>query len=187
MGLTITEQRSHFSLWALVASPLLIGTDLSQISPDALAILKAPEVIAVSQDALGKQGTRVSASNSSGVECWAKPLHDGRCDSALGLTAPVTARARTSASGSPSFVPLCSVAAILLNRGSTSATATCSWSEVGLKPGTKAVGRLRWCGATLRFDCRRRRRSPIFLSGLWRQRVLQFHFTFVASYSFASA
>jgi len=54
-----TEYISHFSLWALAKAPLLIGCDVTNMSPQTLAILTAPEVIAVNQDKLGEQGHKV--------------------------------------------------------------------------------------------------------------------------------
>ena len=51
--MTTGEYRSHFTLWAALKSPLLIGCDLDKISPADLAILLAEEVIAVNQDPLG--------------------------------------------------------------------------------------------------------------------------------------
>jgi alpha-galactosidase len=74
-GMTDVEYRSHFSLWAIMASPLLIGTDIRKIKPDALKILLNKEVIAVDQDPLGVQGKRVSDAN--GVDVIVKPLKDG--------------------------------------------------------------------------------------------------------------
>lgn len=55
-GLTMAEQRSHFALWSLLKSPLMISTDLTQLDAGALAILKAPEIIAVHQDDLDVPG-----------------------------------------------------------------------------------------------------------------------------------
>jgi len=54
-----SEYVAHFSLWALVKAPLLIGTDLTTISAKNLAILTNQEVIAINQDPLGVQGRRV--------------------------------------------------------------------------------------------------------------------------------
>ena len=48
-GLTAAEERSHFVLWALMKSPLLIGADLRNISDESLGLLKNREVIAVNQ------------------------------------------------------------------------------------------------------------------------------------------
>jgi len=49
-GLTFEESKSHFTAWALAKSPLLIGTNLSAITPDILSILKNEEIIAINQD-----------------------------------------------------------------------------------------------------------------------------------------
>ncbi len=71
-GMTDTEYRSHFSLWALMAAPLVAGNDLRDMSEATLAILTNPEVIAVNQDPLGIQGTPISESVE--LEVWSKPL-----------------------------------------------------------------------------------------------------------------
>ena len=71
-GMTDTEYRSHFSLWALMAAPLIAGNDLRDMSDETLAILTNPEVIAVNQDPLGIQGTPISESIE--LEVWAKQL-----------------------------------------------------------------------------------------------------------------
>ncbi len=54
-GMTNDEYTAHFSLWALAKAPLLVGCDITNMSNETLAILTNPEVIAVSQDPLGKQ------------------------------------------------------------------------------------------------------------------------------------
>jgi alpha-galactosidase len=74
-GMTDVEYRSHFSLWAIMAAPLLIGTDLRTIKPDALEILLNKEVIAIDQDPLGVQGKQVS--DADGIHVIVKPLKDG--------------------------------------------------------------------------------------------------------------
>ena len=74
-GMTDVEYRSHFSLWSIMAAPLLIGTDLRTIKPDALQILLNKEVIAVDQDPLGVQGKQVRDAN--GIHVIVKPLKDG--------------------------------------------------------------------------------------------------------------
>jgi alpha-galactosidase len=74
-GMTTTEYRSHFTLWALLAAPLLAGNDLRNISPEIHDILTNKEVIAVDQDALGRQGRRVWKDGD--LEVWAKQLQDG--------------------------------------------------------------------------------------------------------------
>jgi hypothetical protein len=50
VGLTPTEQKSHFSLWCMAGAPLLAGTDIEHATPETLAILTAPEVLEVNQD-----------------------------------------------------------------------------------------------------------------------------------------
>ena len=69
------EYRLHMSLWAMLAAPLLAGNDLSKMTPETLNILLNKDVIAVDQDALGKQGDRVSAVGP--YEVWMKPLANG--------------------------------------------------------------------------------------------------------------
>lgn len=49
-GMTDTEYRSHFSMWSVMAAPLLIGSDLRKASPATFDILDNKEVIAVDQD-----------------------------------------------------------------------------------------------------------------------------------------
>ncbi|SED90961.1 NPCBM/NEW2 domain-containing protein [Streptomyces sp. Ag109_O5-10] len=74
-GMTDTEYRSHFSMWSVMAAPLLIGTDLRKASPATFDILDNKEVIAVDQDPLGKQGTVVSTEDGRWVV--AKEMADG--------------------------------------------------------------------------------------------------------------
>jgi alpha-galactosidase len=74
-GMNATEYRSHFSFWCLLASPLIAGNDLKNMTPEIKEILTNPEVIAVNQDALGMQGRRVRKSGDSDV--WARQLKDG--------------------------------------------------------------------------------------------------------------
>jgi len=74
-GMSDTEYRSHFSLWAMMAAPLMAGNDLREMSPATREILLNKEVVAVDQDPLGKQGTRVRRSGSR--EVWTRPLADG--------------------------------------------------------------------------------------------------------------
>jgi alpha-galactosidase len=74
-GMTAEEARAHFSLWSILAAPLIATNDLRSMSPEILSILTNPEVIAVDQDPLGSQGTRVKADHE--LEIWARPLADG--------------------------------------------------------------------------------------------------------------
>ena len=74
-GMSITEYRSHFSLWCILAAPLMAGNDLRSMSRDVAAILTNRDVIAVNQDPLGMQGRRVKRNGDQ--EVWAKQLADG--------------------------------------------------------------------------------------------------------------
>jgi alpha-galactosidase len=74
-GMTDTEYKSEFSLWSEMAAPLIIGTDLRKATPETLAIYSNPDVIAVDQDSLGKQG--VLLSSTDGHDVFAKPLANG--------------------------------------------------------------------------------------------------------------
>jgi alpha-galactosidase len=69
------------SLWCLLAAPLLASADLTKMTPQTLAILTNPEVIAVDQDPAGIQGRRVAQEGP--LEVWVKPLGDG--SKAVGL------------------------------------------------------------------------------------------------------
>ena len=74
-GMTDTEYRSHFSLWAILAAPLIAGNDLRDMKPAIQEILTNQEVIAVNQDALGREGRPVHKDGD--LEVWAKQLKDG--------------------------------------------------------------------------------------------------------------
>ena len=74
-GMTTTEYRAHFSLWAILAAPLIAGNDLRDMKPEIREILTQKEVIAVDQDPLGLQGRRVRKNGD--LEVWSKPLQDG--------------------------------------------------------------------------------------------------------------
>ncbi|XP_042501584.1 alpha-galactosidase isoform X2 [Macadamia integrifolia] len=71
-GMTTEEYRSHFSIWALVKAPLLIGCDIRAIDKITLELLSNEEVIAVNQDKLGVQGKK--AEKDGDLEVWAGPL-----------------------------------------------------------------------------------------------------------------
>src|SRR6266481_4987767 len=74
-GMTTTEYRSHFTLWALLAAPLLAGNDLRNMSPEIHDILTNKEVIAIDQDPLGREGRRVWKDGD--LEVWGKQLKNG--------------------------------------------------------------------------------------------------------------
>ena len=95
-GMTPTEYRTHLSLWAIMAAPLLIGTDLRKANEDTFTILKNTDVIAVDQDRLGRQGTVIS--NSAGLVVYSKVLSNGDRAVALSNETTSTATIGTSAS-----------------------------------------------------------------------------------------
>jgi len=111
IGLSITEQRSHFALWCLMASPLLVGSDVSMLTNTSLGILGNVEVTAVNQDAMGAQGVPSSSQleDPSTASCWTKPMQDG------------------------------STAVILLNVGDAAASISCKLSDLNIKAGAKNV------------------------------------------------
>ncbi len=108
-GLNDTEGRAHFSLWVIMAAPLIAGNDLRTMTEATKAILTNPEAIAIHQDPLGKQG-RVVATPGSDLEVWSKEL------------------AGTNARG-----------VALFNRSPGSANMTVTWSDIGLPAGTASV------------------------------------------------
>ena len=74
-GMSTTEYQSHFSLWSMLAAPLIAGNDLKNMTPEIKDILTNKEVLAVDQDDLGMQGRRVSKNGD--LEVWVKQLHNG--------------------------------------------------------------------------------------------------------------
>jgi alpha-galactosidase len=108
-GLTDTEGRSHFSMWAILAAPLVAGNDLRNMSAATKATLTNSEVIAVDQDPLGMQG-RLAASPGTSLQVWSKTL-----------------------SGTNTR------AVVLLNRGTGTASITVQWSALGIPTGTATV------------------------------------------------
>ena len=74
-GMTTAEYRAHFSLWALLAAPLMAGNDVRSMTPEIKELLTNAEVIAVDQDKLGREGHRVWKNGD--LEAWAKPLSEG--------------------------------------------------------------------------------------------------------------
>lgn len=74
-GMTTAEYRSHFSLWAILAAPLISGNDLRNMKPEIQEILTNKEVIAIDQDKLGREGRRVRKEGD--WEVWARPIEGG--------------------------------------------------------------------------------------------------------------
>jgi len=93
-GMSSTEYRSHFSMWAMMAAPLIAGNDLAGMSSTTQSILTNKEIIDIDQDPLGKQGVKV-AEPSSGLQVWSKQVQNGVRAVALfnrtGSTANITA------------------------------------------------------------------------------------------------
>jgi alpha-galactosidase len=71
-GMSADEYRSHMTFWSILAAPLIAGNDLRNMTPETREILTNAEVIAVEQDALGNQGTRLRKQGN--VEIWMRPL-----------------------------------------------------------------------------------------------------------------
>ena len=74
-GMSVNEDRAHFSIWCMLAAPLIAGNDLRNMSKETIEILTNKEVIAVDQDSLGIQGFKYSIEDS--LETWFKPLTKG--------------------------------------------------------------------------------------------------------------
>lgn len=74
-GMNAAEYRTHMSLWAILAAPLLAGNDLTAMTPEIRSILTNREVIAVDQDPLGRQGFRLR--RSAEQEIWERRLRGG--------------------------------------------------------------------------------------------------------------
>ena len=108
-GLSDTEGRTHFSMWAILASPLIAGNDLRSMSAATTTTLTNTEVIAVDQDPMGAQGQRV-ATPGTNLEVWSKPL------------AGTNTRA-----------------VALLNRGTAAAAITVQWTNIGIPAGNATV------------------------------------------------
>jgi len=105
-GMTEAQYRAQFSLWAVLAAPLIAGNDLSRMSPAIRAILTNREVIAVDQDSLGMEGRRVWKEGDA--EIWVKPLMQG-AEAVVLLNRgdrPLRIRLDWSMLGLPGYLPL---------------------------------------------------------------------------------
>jgi alpha-galactosidase len=107
------EDRAHFGMWAMLAAPLITGNDITQINEPKNATTKAiltnADVIAVNQDPLGKQGTRVATPGTS-LEVWSKQLSGTNVR-----------------------------AVALFNRSSSAASITVKWTDIGIPAGAATV------------------------------------------------
>ena len=81
LGMTSAEAQAQFSMWAIVAAPLMLGSDPRALSPATIEMLENRQVIAVDQDPLGIQGTVVHQEGSG--QAWSKPLAGGEAAVAL--------------------------------------------------------------------------------------------------------
>jgi alpha-galactosidase len=105
-GMTATEYRTHLGLWAMMAAPLIIGTDLRSASADTLAMLTNKTIVGIDQDRLGRQATVVS--NVDGLMVLDKPLAGGEHAIALynstdSLTTVGTAATLTGLRKAPAY------------------------------------------------------------------------------------
>lgn len=74
-GLSVNQDRAHFTMWCMMASPLILGNDVRNMSDETKAILTNRDLIAIDQDKLGVQGLRFLI--REGLEYWFKPLSNG--------------------------------------------------------------------------------------------------------------
>lgn len=74
-GMTESEDRAHFSMWCMMAAPLILGNDIRSMTPATAALVMNKDMIAIDQDPLGIQGLRYRT--ESGLEYWLKPLQSG--------------------------------------------------------------------------------------------------------------
>jgi len=74
-GMTQSEDRAHFSMWCMIAAPLIAGNDLRNMSSSTKEILLNKDIISIDQDPLGVEGFQYALRN--GVEIWCKPLQKG--------------------------------------------------------------------------------------------------------------
>jgi alpha-galactosidase len=79
--LTITEQRTHLTLWVLLSAPLFLGCDIAALDASILTMLLDPDLMAIHQDPLGRQASRALVDGP--IEVWRKDLAGG--SSALGV------------------------------------------------------------------------------------------------------
>ena len=74
-GMSVNEDRAHFTLWCMMAAPLLLGNDICNMTQETRDILLNKDVIAIDQDSLGVQGLRLKIED--GLQFWFKPLVNG--------------------------------------------------------------------------------------------------------------
>jgi len=74
-GLSVNEARAHFSMWCMLAAPLIAGNDLRNMNAETISIITNADAIAINQDPIGVQGLKVES--VEGLETWVKPLSNG--------------------------------------------------------------------------------------------------------------
>jgi alpha-galactosidase len=74
-GMPVNEDRAHFSMWCMLAAPLILGNDIRSMSKETADIIMNKEVIAIDQDKLGVEGLKFSTEGD--LEFWFKPLENG--------------------------------------------------------------------------------------------------------------
>ena len=118
-GFTDAQNRVHMSLWAISGAPLLVGADLTRLTPETLAMLTNKSLLAIDRDALGLQAVKV-AEPEKGVQVWSKLL---------------------AGSGTR--------AVLLLNRTAAATNVTVDWKEIGLVDSSSATVKDLWSGKEL--------------------------------------
>jgi alpha-galactosidase len=96
LGMTSSEAQAQFSMWAIVAAPLILGSDPRALSRETIKMLEHRQVIAVDQDPLGIQGTVVDHEGSG--QAWSKPLSGEQAAVALLNRGAVPLQITTTAS-----------------------------------------------------------------------------------------
>lgn len=114
-GMSLDEDRTHFTMWCIMNSPLLLGNDLRTISKETMDLVTNTEVIALNQDPLCYQARRLQKDGDQ--EVWAKPLG-------------------TTTSGQ--------VGVALLNRANAPASITLNLDSIGIQPAAGYVLRDLW-------------------------------------------
>ena len=79
-GMTLTEYKTHFALWAISKAPLLIGCDITTMTEDIKKILTNPEVIAINQDKLGEQGHKIKRMEIKVPDDYQPPLKNSKLE-----------------------------------------------------------------------------------------------------------
>jgi len=112
-GMTAVQDQSHFTMWCIMAAPLIMGNNLTAMSPQTMATLTNSEIIAVDQDPAGEQGVKVVNNVSAGStnEVWSKTLG----------------------------YDFTTKAVVLFNRLGPATNITVNWTNLGLQAGTATV------------------------------------------------